>query len=127
MSWSGCWKENRSIGAATRRLADNAAHQDALLVSAITFTQVAILTQWGRLTLTLPVANWRRNVLELGVSEVPVSGDIGILSTELEGFPTGPADRIIAATALTTSATLVTADEKVLNWSGLMPRQDARN
>ena len=76
-----------------------AAKEDTLLVSAMSFWEVAMLVQ-RRLVLAQPVANWRHNVLELGIVEIPVSGDIGILATELEDFPLDPADRVLAATAM---------------------------
>ena len=58
--------------------------------------------------------------------EVPVSGDIGILATELEDFPAGPADRIIAATAMGQGATLITADANILGWKGHLALHNAR-
>ena len=59
-----------------------AVREDALLVSAMTFWEVTMLVQRRRLILVQPVANWRHHVLELGMAEIPVSGDIGILTGE---------------------------------------------
>ena len=115
------------LGRATKRLVDRALREETLLVSAMTFWEVAMLSRRQRSPVTQPVASWRQRVLELGVAEIPVSGDIGILATELEGFPPDPADRIIAATALTHGATLVTADTSILAWRGDVNRQDARS
>ena len=114
------------LGRRAAHRADTAARTGVLLVSAITFWEVALLTMRHRLTLAQTVAGWRRRVLDLGIEEIPVSGDIGILATELEGIPADPADRIITATALTRGATLITADERILDWSGTVLRQDAR-
>ena len=116
----------RRLGDETRRLADSAARVDALLVSAITFWEVAMLSRRQRLTLGQPVATWRQKVLELGIGEVAVTGDIGVLAAEFPDFPTDPADRIIAATALVRGATLVTADGGILEWRGQLGRHDAR-
>jgi PIN domain nuclease of toxin-antitoxin system len=44
----------------------------------------------------------------------------------LRDFHGDPADRLIVATALQLSATLTTADEKILNWKNLNLKQDAR-
>ena len=44
----------------------------------------------------------------LGIVEIPLTGEIGILSAELEGLPGDPADRIITATALLRGHTLLT-------------------
>ena len=73
-----------------------------------------------------PVGAWRRFVLERGVEEVAVSGDVAVLSVNLEGLPSDPADRIIAATALARRGTLLTADAWMLKWSGGLNLHDAR-
>ena len=104
-----------------------AAREDTLLVSAMTFWEVAMLVQRRRLILVQPVAHWRHNVLELGISEIPVSGDIGILATEFEDFPPDPADRIIAATTMVQGAKLITADAGILGWKGQLSRHDAHD
>ena len=65
--------------------------------------------------------------MDLGIEEFPVSGDIGILATELEGMPADSADRIIIATALTRGATLITADANILEWNGKLARHNARS
>ncbi|MBI4305983.1 MAG: type II toxin-antitoxin system VapC family toxin [Chloroflexi bacterium] len=117
---------NRSLGQTTRKLADVALGENELLISAISFWEVAMLRLRSRLMLGSPTAEWRRRVLQFGIGEVPVSGDIGILATELEAFPSDPADRIVAATATSREATLITADEDILAWEGSLTRKDAR-
>ena len=115
------------LGHEARQLADAAARADTLLVSAMTFWEVAMLARRHRLVLAQPAASWRQKVLELGIAEIPMSGDIGILATELEDFPPDPADRIIAATAAVHGATLITADSSILGWKGQLSRHDARS
>ena len=95
-------------------------------MSAITFWEVAMLARRQSSPVLQSAANWRQRVLGMGIAEIPASGDIGILATHLEGFPTDPADRIIAATALLQGATLITADEGILKWQGQIIRHDAR-
>jgi len=51
---------------------------------------------------------------------------IALAAVELAAFHSDPADRFIAATAQTLQAQLVTADAAILNWSGSVPRLDAR-
>ncbi|MBI2964780.1 MAG: type II toxin-antitoxin system VapC family toxin [Chloroflexi bacterium] len=109
---------HRSLGKAARTTADAALQEDGLLVSAITFWEVAMLARRGRLELNRAVDAWRNEVLGLGVREIPVTGHIGILATELEAFPADPADRIVAATAMAQGATLVTADTRILTAIG---------
>lgn len=117
---------NRLLGPVARRMAGTAAQDQALFVSAITFWEVAVLQARGRLVLPLPVVPWRRNLLEAGVQEVPISGDIGILAAELQGFHPDPADRVIVATAQLQGAVLLTADARILGWTGQLQRHDAR-
>ena len=95
-------------------------------VSAISFWEAAMLAAKGRITLPVGPAQWRRALLETGLIELPVNGDIGIQATELAGMHPDPADRLICATALHAGATLVTADNALLGWDGQMQRMDAR-
>ena len=85
-----------------------------------------MLAQRHRLALGQPSARWRQVTLELGIVEIPVSGDIGIMAAELQDFPADPADRIIVATAMVRGATLITADASILAWQGQLSCHDAR-
>lgn len=116
----------QDLGSRARDLIETAGDANAAFVSAFSFWEVAMLSQRGRLYLPQPPTSWRQRVLDMGIQEIAVSGEIGILAAELENFPRDPADRVIAATALTLGATLITADESVLNWQGNLLRHDAR-
>ena len=89
---------NQRLGYEARGLVDIAADTDSVLISAFSFWEVEMLIQRGRLQMSQSAAGWRQRVLNLGVREIPLSGDIAILATELEDFPRDAADRIIAAT-----------------------------
>ena len=115
-----------SFGREARRIVRAALRSDGLFVSAISFWEVAMLTSRRKLSLDTSVSTWRRQVLQFGIKEVAVSGDIGIAAAELSGFHADPADRIIAATATSQGATLLTADERLLSWQGPLRRHDAR-
>lgn len=116
----------QTVGPSSRRLADTALANGELTASAMTFWEVALLARAGRLELPYPPATWRQSRLASGLLEIPVAGDIGIAAVALEGLHRDPADRIIIATALVQGSTLVTADERILSWSGPLARQDAR-
>ena len=94
------WLTDRDqrLGYEARELVDIAADTDSVLISAFSFWEVEMLIQRGRLQMSQSAAGWRQRVLGLGVREIPLSGDIAILATELEDFPRDAADRIIAAT-----------------------------
>jgi PIN domain nuclease of toxin-antitoxin system len=113
------------LGAGARRALDDALHDQELAVSAMTFWEVAMLKSKGRLDFPGDVALWRREVLGQGVAEIPVDGEIGIRANALPGFHADPADRIIVATALG-GHLLLTADDRILGWSGTLNRLDAR-
>ena len=118
---------DQRLGAASRDIADQALRDNLLFVSAISFWEVALLVRRGRLILAYSSGEWRQNVLGLGIEEIPLTGEIGILATELEGLPGDPADRIITATALLRGQTLLTSDQRILGWQGNLARHDARN
>ena len=117
---------DQRLGYEARGLVDIAADTDSVLISAFSFWEVEMLIQRGRLQMSQSAAGWRQRVLDLGVREIPLSGDIAILATELEDFPRDAADRIIAATAMMHAATLITADPKILAWQGELARHNAR-
>ena len=117
---------DQRLGYEARELVDIAADTDSVLISAFSFWEVEMLIQRGRLQMSQSAAGWRQRVLDLGVREIPLSGDIAILATELEDFPRDAADRIIASTAMMHAATLITADSKILVWQGELARHNAR-
>ena len=115
------------FGPTAREMADRALKDNELATSAITFWEVAMLAQRKRLELSLPTDVWRRRLLDMGLMEIPITGDIGVTAADLQEFHGDPADRFIAATAILGGGTLMTADEAILGWPGELIRQDARN
>ena len=92
----------------------------------MTFWEIGLLASKRRVALDLPLRSWRRDFLAQGLLEVPVTGAIGIAAAELHDFHADPLDRIIVASARKLSATLLTADRRILDWPGDLRRQDAR-
>ncbi len=103
---------------AARRAIDHAAARGQLVISAISFWEVALLARRDRLALTMPAFEWRRAVLALpGLSEAPVSSEIAIEAASLpEPFHADPADRFIVATARLQDARIVTYDQRILDY-----------
>lgn len=119
--------EDTALGGQSRALAEEAAKDGKLAVSAISFLEIALLLAKKRLRVTSEAAELRALLLGAGTGEVPLSGDIAIMSVALDGLHADPADRFIAATAIAYDATLVTADENLLRWRHkALRRQDAR-
>jgi PIN domain nuclease of toxin-antitoxin system len=96
-----------------------------LAVSAISFWEIAMLVRKKRLEMRIETDVWRKELLENGLHEIPLGGAIAIRAAELPDFHGDPADRLIVATALQTSATLATADQKILAWNSLNLKIDA--
>ena len=113
------------LGVGARRIIDDAFRDRELAVSAMTFWEVALLRNKGRLDFPEDVGLWRRELLGQGIVEIPVDGEIGIRANGLANFHPDPADRIIVATALQ-GHTLVTGDRSILDWAGSLNRLDAR-
>jgi len=113
------------VGRRAVRRIDAALRAGSLGVSAFSFWEIAMLVSQGRLGLRVTVDQFRSATLSAGVTERPVDGAIAILSTHLDGLHGDPADRIIVATALAHGATLVTADERILEMRGGPARVDA--
>lgn len=118
--------DSSRLGRRARRTFDRVWPSGEVMVSAITFWEIALLV--GRDRLALPVAPdaFRASVLESGFAELPVSGEIGIRAVDLGGMSSDPGDRMIVATALVHGAELMTADERILAWRGTLVRHDAR-
>ena len=85
-----------------------------------------MLAQRGRIVLPASPLEWRADLLQAGVQEIPLDGRIGLLATQLENLHRDPADRFIVASALQHRATLITADGKILPWESELVRQNAR-
>ena len=113
------------LGARARLEIEQAWQSDEVGVSAITFWEVAILKDKGRIRFPEDVGSWRREQLEQGLIEIPVNGEFAVRSVLLPNLHGDPADRLIVATALE-GHRLVTSDDKILDWPGDLSRLDAR-
>lgn len=122
------WLESGSerLGSRARGMADRALAEDELCVSAISFWEVAMLAAKERIVLSRSPESLRDELLASGLIEIPLSGDVAIGATKLEAFHGDPADRFLVAAAQAVSATLVTADSRLLDWPGRVKRHDAR-
>ena len=114
------------LGRKARRALDRALVREDIGVSAISFWEVEMLRRKGRLRMSQPADSWRRELLEGGLQEIAVDGELGIRAAALVDLNGDPADRLIVATALSVG-TLVTADTKILDWDSDLERLDASN
>ena len=116
--------ENNSLGKRSRALLDTAAQEGQLAICAISFWEIAMLIAKGRLQSLQAIEELRTLLLQSGITEIPLTGDIALLSASLD-LHGDPADRFIAASAIVHRATLVTADERLLKWKHALKRQNA--
>lgn len=100
------------LGRAGRRAIDQA---ESIGIPAICCLEVAALAARGRVELDRPVLDWLHAALALPrVALLPLTPAVAVKAANLPAsFPGDPADRLIAATAIVESATLVTKDERI--------------
>jgi PIN domain nuclease of toxin-antitoxin system len=94
-------------------------------VASISFWEIAMLVRKRRLDIRIELDVWRLELLQNGLLEIPLQGSTALRAGQLQNFHGDPADRMIVATVLEHSATLVTADQKVLDWGNLHQKIDA--
>lgn len=89
-----------------------------LFVSPISAWEVGMLVSRGRLDVGQDVLSWFNGFLEkFSVTLLDITPEIAVNSSFLPGvFHGDPADRILVATAMSNSKTLVTADQKIVDY-----------
>jgi PIN domain nuclease of toxin-antitoxin system len=102
-----------------QREAITANETDTVGVSAISCWEIAKLVEYGRLELPSPLEEWFEQALHYpGVQLLALTPEIAVESTRLPGeCHRDPADQIIVATARVYGCSLVTSDDKLLNYS----------
>lgn len=119
-------RNDPALGRASREMVERAWQDNTVAICSISFWEVAMLRRRGRVELHQPIQSWRMEWLQAGLEELSLDGVRATLAADLEAFHADPADRFITATAVTTGATLLTADQGILGWSGRLQRHDAR-
>lgn len=98
-----------------RKAIGAAAAKNAVVASAISVLEIATAVRRDRLQLALPLEHWLADANSLPELRFePVSAGIALLAGSFGNDMHGdPADRLIAATAITLGAALVTADDRL--------------
>ena len=120
-------RDDAQLGHQARKTIAQAWERCQVAVSVISFWEAAMLNRRGRIHLGLPPERWRADWLEAGLLELPLEGGIALQAVGLDAFHADPADRFIAASAIWHRATLLTADQAILNWPGSLQRLDGRH
>jgi PIN domain nuclease of toxin-antitoxin system len=92
-----------------------------LLVSVISIWELGMLERGGRISLPMDVRTWVREAFtKPGLALTPLTPEIAIESSHLPGNLHGdPADRILAATARVLGATLLSKDQRLIEYARL--------
>ncbi len=102
------------IGRRARAQLETALALEELCVSAVTFWEIALLVAQGRLRLDGSASHFRWRVLEMGIRELALDGEVALHAATLAPVLVDPVDCLVAATALTQGASLLTADTRLL-------------
>jgi PIN domain nuclease of toxin-antitoxin system len=99
----------------------SAESQGNLRVSVISIWELAMLEERGRVALPMNIRTWVDQALtKTGIAVAPLTPEIMIESVHLPGeLHRDPADRMLAATARVMGATLLTKDERLIQYSKL--------
>ena len=97
--------------------ADKAIKNNSLIMSDISFWEIAMLTKSGRLIIDTSYSEFIKLLLSsFSIQVDPITPEIARMSVEFDdSVNSDPADRIIAATSLIENAPLVTADKNLIN------------
>lgn len=106
------------LGPKARKAIQRSLAEEAVLLSAISPWEVAMLVAKGRLALDRDVGEWIDAALALpGLRLEPLLPEISVASTRLPGtLHADPADRIIAATVRNRGSVLMTDDRLLLEY-----------
>lgn len=86
---------------------------DIVYVSAASALEIGCKVALGKLTLPLEVTEWYAKALDIhDLVEVPINGEIALLSASLPLHHKDPADRIIIATSRLKNLPVVTHDSR---------------
>ena len=117
------------LGAHARLAIENAVATGEAAFSAISVWEAAMLVRKRRYAMSMSVERWRADLIGGGFAEAPLDGVAARLAAEFADLHADPADRMIAATAMSLSAQLVTSDARLIDWfsaDGRRPALDAR-
>lgn len=117
--WVWLINGDKRLSKRTLELIDQAAKENSLFISAISLWEMSMLVAKERILLDMPVLDWILKSLKApGINLIHLSPKLAVESCYLPGvFHGDPADRIIVATARVEELTLVSSNQKILDFS----------
>jgi PIN domain nuclease of toxin-antitoxin system len=89
-----------------------------ILVSPITFWEITMLIEKGRVALDRPTEAWVNDFLSTDrVTTAQLTAGVAVSAGELQSFHGDPADRMIVASAIAANVPLLTKDSKIRDWA----------
>lgn len=117
--WIWFMLANPELAESGRQLINHAAASGQLRIAAISVWEAAFLSSRGRVVVNRPLAQWiMEAVSAAGLLIEPLLPQIAVEAASLpETFHRDPADRLIVATARVANATLMTRDQRILDYA----------
>lgn len=118
--WFWALQSPDKLGPACRAFMEDP--QTTLIIATISTLELGQLVMVGKIEIKGTLDAWvQRGIQSLGAQTVEMTHRIALLAYGLPGnFHKDPADRILVATAIDQGLTLVTADERVLQYPHVM-------
>ena len=115
-AWVWLLNGSARLGSKARKAIQRSLAEEAVLVSAISPWEVAMLVSKGRLVLDRDVGEWVQAALSFpGIRLESLSPEVAVASTRLPGtIHSDPADCMIVATTRHLGSTLITDDQLLL-------------
>lgn len=117
--WVWLMEGHDNLAPQYQAIINQAAQDSEVGIAAISLWEVGMLAARGRLKLVKPLLSWIQDALALpGITLKPLSPEIAADSVQLpDGFHGDPADCLLVATARIHGLTLVTHDQKIIDYA----------
>jgi PIN domain nuclease of toxin-antitoxin system len=117
--WIWLMLANPELTDSGRQVINRAAASGQLMIAAISVWEAALLASRGRVVVDRPLAQWIMEAVSApGLLIEPLLPQIAVEASSLpETFHRDPADRLIVATARVENATLMTRDQRILDYA----------
>ena len=102
------------LGKKAKRSMVQAYQRDELCISAASFWEIAVWVREERIGYSGKLFDWRLELLNAGLVEIPVDGRIFLKSMELGNLDRSSFGKMIVSTALIMGIRLITGDEQLL-------------
>jgi len=114
------WVNSSSRLTSTQRAHIELYQGDGLGISMISCWEVAKAVELGKLELSIPVETWLEGATHYpAIQLLPLTLPIILESTRLQGFHRDPGDQFIVATSRIYNVPLLTADAKIIAYTGV--------